>query len=214
MSLRLSWLEISGKSSIKVEDFSSEKPAWISQPAIELTPKSSIPILITWYPHAYSINITIPSWFYSHDILMIIPITKNRMWMDYFQTYPGLPPIWHHILILISHYTNKNTIMVRPQTIAKLTHLTSLAIWLLFASYLVIMVYVMVFFSHGITIVFPILFTGFAPTNIGWPEGSASEIFKGGTGRPWLIPSSKLKRLVVGLKYFERCVMTFHINWE
>lgn len=146
MSLRLSWLEISGKSSIKVEDFSSEKPAWISQPAIELTPKSSIPILITWYPHAYSINITIPSWFYSHDILMIIPITKNRMWMDYFQTYPGLPPIWHHILILISHYTNKNTIMVRPQTIAKLTYLTSLAIWLLFASYLVIMVYVMFFF--------------------------------------------------------------------
>ena len=64
MSLRLSW-------PVKVEDFSSEKPAWISQPAIELTPKSSIPILITWYPHAYSINITIPSrlyfpW-YSHD---------------------------------------------------------------------------------------------------------------------------------------------------
>ena len=90
-----------------------------------------------------------------------------------------------------------------------------------FISYMVIICFLFgyyglcdVFFSHGITIVFPILFTGFAPTNIGWPEGSASEIFKGGTGRPWLIPSSKLKRLVVGLKYFERCVMTFHINWE
>ena len=101
-----------------------------------------------FHQYHYPIMVIFP--WYSHDYPHYQKSDVNGL----FQTYPGLPPIWHHIVILISHYTNKNTIMVRPQTIAKLTHLTSLAIWLLFASYLVIMVYVM-FFSHGITIVFP-----------------------------------------------------------
>lgn len=76
--------------------------------------------------------------------------------------------------------------MVRPQTIAKLTHLTSLAIWLLVASYLVIIYGLSEVFSHGITIVFSPYQHHRVCTNqaLGWPEGSASEIFKGGTGRP------------------------------